>query len=766
MSANSDRRLHLLVAGVVGAGVFALGVGFLDPVFPGQPPAGWKIALAIVAFCVGDVAAIHLRFGHDQHSFTLSETAVVLGLALLPSPWARFIAVLCVGAAHLAARRPLVKVLFNAFGFAAGMALARVGYNVVFGQVGHLGDVGHWAALAAGAFAFFVWNGITVSAAVAVSQGLRVRVVYFKGLMLNSVVFLGNTALGIGMIAAATTRRDLVLVLPICVPLLFLCYRGYLRALEERDTWELLQDASREFIGVNQNDVARVVLEKALPLFKAEFVDLLLVREEGLATAWRMQAGQSPEVVDGSAYDLAPTYWPRVRDRGDVFEMRADSDVPRQRADLEGMGLAMCVVAPLPGQGGCLGALRIGFRGNVRMSFREERVLSTFANQVSISIQNARLFEETNEERGKLAGILSHSSDGIFSLDDEGRVCSWNPAMASLTGRHAEAIVGLLVSAIDAQDDNGDPVTPSWLLRRLQHGSFQALVRVAAAGCDRKWLALSVSSIPGSAAEGTARAVVVARDVTSIREAEEAKQDFVATVSHELRTPLTPLKGFLLTLLRPGFEPAPEALGEFHSRMLSQVERLERLIEDLLSISQMERGTFSISAVDTSLDDVVDRVIANVRRPVAFQRGGAEVKAVADPGRVEQVLSNLISNADKYSPPTSAIRVAVEPAGGEIVVTVSDEGPGIPEDQQEVIFERFRRLGHHLTRPTSGTGLGLFIARRLVDAMGGRIWVESRVGEGAHFRFTLPAVGTTPGGAGALYADGESEADAVPALIG
>ena len=765
MNAQSDRRLHLLVAGVVAAGVFALGLGLLDPAFPAQPPAGWKIALAVVAFCVGDVAAIHLRFGHDQHSFTLSETAVVLGLALLPSPWARFVAVVCVAAAHLAARRPVVKVLFNAFGFAVGMALARVGYNAVFGHVGHLGDVGHWAALAAGAFVFFVWNGLTVSTAVAVSQGLRIRTVYLKGFMLNGVVFLGNTALGIGMIAAATTRRDFLLVLPLCVPLLFLCYRGYLRALEERDTWELLQDASREFIGVNQADVARVVLEKALPLFKAEFVDLLLVRDEGQATAWRMQAGQSPEVVDGHALELAPTYWTRASSTGEVFEMRADSDVPRQRADLEGMGLTMCVVAPLLGQGGCLGAMRIGFRGNVRMSFREERVLNTFANQVSISIQNARLFEETNEERGKLAGILSHSSDGIFSLDDEGRICSWNPAMASLTGRSAEAVTGLLVSAVDAQDENGDPVTPNWLLRRLQHGSFQALVRVAAAGSDRKWLALSVSSIPGSAGEGTARAVVVARDVTSIREAEEAKQDFVATVSHELRTPLTPLKGFLLTLLRPGYEPTPDALGEFHGRMLSQVERLERLIEDLLSISQMERGTFSISAADITVDDVVERVIANVRRPVTFERGGEDVAAVADAGRVEQVLSNLISNADKYSPPDSAIHVAVENMGAEIVVTVSDEGPGIPEDQQEVIFERFRRLGHHLTRPTSGTGLGLFIARRLVEAMDGRIWVESRIGEGSQFKFTLPAVGGTAGRVVALAED-RSAADGVPALVG
>lgn len=749
---TNERRLHLLVAGVVAAGIFALGLGLLDPAFRGQPPAGWKVALAIVAFCVGDVAAIHLRFGHDQHSFTLSETAVVLGLALLPSPWARFLACVCVAAAHLAARRPLVKVLFNAFGFAVGMALARAGYNAVFGHVDQFGDVGHWAALAAGALAFFIWNGVTVSAAVALSQGLRIRVVYFKGLMLNGLVFVGNTGLAIGMVAAATTRRDLLLVLPLLCPLLFLCYRAYLRALQERDTWEQLQSASREFIGVSQAEVARVVLERALPLFNGEFVDLMIVSgDDTLATVWRMQSGRAPEVVDGHPTLLAPTSWPRVAGTHDIFEVRADSAAPRQRADLEGLGLTMCVVAPLFNQDGCLGALRIGFRGSVRMSGRERQVLSTFANQVSISLQNARLFEETNEERGKLAGILSHSSDGIFSLDDEGRICSWNPAMASLTGRGAADVSGLLVSAIDAQDENGDAVTPRWLLRRLEEGNFQALVRVAAVGSGRKWLALSVSSIPGSI-EATARAVVVARDVTSLREAEEAKQDFVATVSHELRTPLTPLKGFLLTLLRPGYDATPSALDEFHGRMLSQVERLERLIEDLLSISQMERGTFSISAVNVALDEVVHRVIANVRRPVTFDHDDCDVRALADPGRVEQVLSNLISNAEKYSPQGSAIHVGVETFGSEVVVTVTDEGPGIPEDQQEVIFERFRRLGHHLTRPTSGTGLGLFIARRLVDAMGGRIWVESRVGEGSQFKFTLPAAARPTGDAVQLVA--------------
>jgi signal transduction histidine kinase len=233
----------------------------------------------------------------------------------------------------------------------------------------------------------------------------------------------------------------------------------------------------------------------------------------------------------------------------------------------------------------------------------------------------------------------------------------------------------------------------------------------------------------------------VARDVTARREADDAKQAFVATVSHELRTPLTPLKGFLLTLMRPGIGLDQAQIDAIHGRMLSQAERLERLIEDLLSVSQIERGLFPVSAVPVDLTDLVSSVVSGFAGDARVEAPTRHLSVLADPIRLEQVLTNLLGNAAKYAGAHSPVAIVVEEGDTEVTVSVIDQGPGIPSDQHEMIFERFRRLGNHMTQTAGGAGLGLFIARHLVTEMGGRIWVEGEPGRGAAFRFTVPSLG-------------------------
>src|SRR5437870_5592836 len=157
---------------------------------------------------LGDIAVLHLRFGHNQHSFTWSETAVVLGLVLLPSPWLPIVAPLSVALAHLVARRPLVKVAFNSMSFAVGVYLARlVTMAVGAGAALHHPTGPHtWAALAAASLVFFLWNGLTVSLAVSLSQGLRLVRVYREGLRLNVLVWLGNTATGVLLVAMGASQ--------------------------------------------------------------------------------------------------------------------------------------------------------------------------------------------------------------------------------------------------------------------------------------------------------------------------------------------------------------------------------------------------------------------------------------------------------------------------------------------------------------------------------------------------------------------------------
>jgi PAS domain S-box-containing protein len=334
--------------------------------------------------------------------------------------------------------------------------------------------------------------------------------------------------------------------------------------------------------------------------------------------------------------------------------------------------------------------------------------------------------------------VFANSSDGIFSVDDRGCISSWNPAMATVTGRDAAEVTGRpLEHALPATTESGHIITPDWLEEHLDDaGQLQVSAWTMNGASVQRWLALSASRAHGGDGEAY---VVVARDVTAMRAAEQAKQDFVATVSHELRTPLTPLKGFLLTLMRPEFNPSPEDRSLFYGRMLDQAHRLERLIEDLLSIAQLERGSFSIASGPFTVDELVERVVQTASRPIELVPAGPAAIAVGDGDRVEQVLHNLIRNAGKYSPPDARISVEATRTGDEILFTVADDGPGIAKEDQEVIFERFQRLGAQLTRSSGGTGLGLYIARRLVEAMGGRIWVESELGAGCRFRFTLPA---------------------------
>jgi PAS domain S-box-containing protein len=741
-SLQAVRRLRAWVGCVVALGVLAVASALFDPRL-GDRPAAWKLALTGAAFLVGDIPALKFRFGHDHHSFTWSETAVVVTLALATGPWMVLVAPAFVCAGHVLSRRAPLKTAFNTAAFAVGTLLAMRVYELVATDASpHMWN--DWVALGLAAAAFFVWNGVSVSVAVALSQNLPVFAVYRKGLGLNSVVFLGNTLFGITLVALVSVEPLMLLVLPFFCGLLLLAYQAYLRAIEERDTWELLQRTSRELLGITWAELAPLVVERAASLFRAELVEIMLVDREtgGHASVWR---GTAAEVTGAAHVDLSAssTFWPRLISEREPFEIRYEQAPAVQRAELDEAGLKQWVVAPLLAHEQCLGALRIGFRGPVRMKPRELQVFSTFVNQVSSSVSNVRLFEEMNEERSKLSQIFSNSSDGIFSVDESGCIIGWNPAMEAITGREADEVVGRpLDRALDAVAEDGTPVNTCWLRQHIAGGEVQALAKVERRASEPRWLSISAAAVAGPDGDSF---VVVARDVTAVWHAEQAKQDFVATVSHELRTPLTPLKGFLLTLMRPDFDPAPDERSQFYGRMLEQAHRLEHLIEDLLSISRIERGSFSVESGPVLVDEVIERVAAVSQRPIEVTLGGPDAVAHADAGRLEQVLANLVRNAEKYSPSEGRILVSVAHRPGEIEITVTDEGPGIAKEDHEVIFERFRQLGPHLTRSSGGAGLGLYIAKRLVEAMGGRIWVESELGHGARFRVALRSEITSTG---------------------
>lgn len=766
-AAVDSPRLHRLVVAVVALGVGSMATAVVG-VGSAPAPAWGRIALVAVAFLVGDIALVHIRIGHNQVSWTFAEAALVASLVILPSPWLGLIAPAAVAAAHLLGRRSPLKIAYNAMTSATAVLLARAVYGTVAGDAAaaDLDRIGTWLGLVLAALVFALWNGLSISAVVGASEGVSGITVFRQGGLLRLISYVGNTSVALVMVFLFEVSALSVALLPAVLVAMYLGYKGYLRMTEDRDMWRVLQVTSRDLNRLQQSDIADVVLDRAASLFRAEFVELMLVDTDDGAWAaiFRQSAGSPSARVEADPQVVAGDFWPRAYSEREPFSVHASDAPAAQRRELDALGLVSCLVAPLISQGRCLGTLRVGFRGPVTLNPRELRAMATLVDQVSSSVLNATLFEAVTEERAKLSQILDNASDGILAVDANGRITSWNPAMSGMTGLASDNVVGgpftlgararVVVEGTPAAE--GPLADSAWLLDLLsERDHAEATICLGTPDALGRWLQVSVSALHG-ASGALESAVLVVRDVTALREAEEAKQDFVATVSHELRTPITSLKGWLLTLMRPEYRPAPDELGEVYTTLLHQTGRLERLVEDLLSISVMEHGEFTVAAVPLSLDDVVTKTVADLAvrspgRPVTCRLAGASGTAIGDPGRVEQVLTNLLSNADKYSPAGLPVDISVRRSAEGIEVSVADHGRGIPEELREVVFDRFRRLGHHLTREASGAGLGLHIARRLVEAMGGRNWVGSTPGCGATFTFTLPAAplvvnaGTAPG---------------------
>lgn len=337
--------------------------------------------------------------------------------------------------------------------------------------------------------------------------------------------------------------------------------------------------------------------------------------------------------------------------------------------------------------------------------------------------------------------IVEHASDGIFVVASDGRILSWNPAMERITGFSADEV-------IDRQrDEILGPVGATGPGSQGSDGAssasrVRAPVKVVRKDGSVAWVEYSSNAI--NTRDGKVRAdVLVVHDVTAIREAEQLKSDFVATISHELRTPLTPLKGFLSALLVGSVDDSPEARQEYYRIMLKQTDRLERLIRDLLEVSRVESEEPLLQRLEVELAPCVIEQIRSFSdqhpdRIVRFHDEAGPIKVLADPAPVGLVLSNLLSNALKYSPPQTPVDVILGVADGKAIVSVSDRGEGIPLDEQGRIFDRFYQVEGHLTRSNGGIGLGLYISKRLVETMSGELWVSSTPGLGATFSFSLP----------------------------
>jgi PAS domain S-box-containing protein len=355
------------------------------------------------------------------------------------------------------------------------------------------------------------------------------------------------------------------------------------------------------------------------------------------------------------------------------------------------------------------------------------------ARRVALAIDNARLYAEV-EERAEAARVLTYVADGVFLLDRAGVIQLWNPA--------AEALTGLAVSSV--LHHPASEVLPDWqeIAERIPIESSpdpgqEETVPFETPKGERWFSIVGVNFFGGT--------VYAFRDVTEARRLDELKAEFVATASHELRTPLAAVYGAAQTLRRHDFALDEAGRARFISLITEESERLSRIVNEILLASQLDAGRLDLASEPFDPAELVERVVEATRDhlPLTVTLNVAlpdepAPSVAADRDKARQVLVNFVENAIKYSPDGGRVEVGIEPTEGAVRFYVSDEGLGIPEVEQERIFDKFYRLDPEMTRGVGGTGLGLYICSELVRRMGGRIWVQSDHGEGSTFSFELP----------------------------
>jgi two-component system phosphate regulon sensor histidine kinase PhoR len=260
---------------------------------------------------------------------------------------------------------------------------------------------------------------------------------------------------------------------------------------------------------------------------------------------------------------------------------------------------------------------------------------------------------------------------------------------------------------------------------------------------SERWLQVNAAVINNSAGEreGT---ILVFHDLTRLKQLERTRQEFVANVSHELRTPLSLIKGYVETLL-DGARNNPEVAERFLKIIERNTQRLDLLIQDLLTISALESERIKLKLQPVELRPLVEKIFSDLKPPadnknIELLDELPELTATADVNRLEQVLANLVDNAIKYGRAQGRVTVGGKKLDdGKLEIFVQDDGPGIPAESLDRVFERFYRVDKARSRDQGGTGLGLSIVKHIVQAHGGEVWVKSELGKGATFFFTLPA---------------------------
>jgi PAS domain S-box-containing protein len=354
-----------------------------------------------------------------------------------------------------------------------------------------------------------------------------------------------------------------------------------------------------------------------------------------------------------------------------------------------------------------------------------------------------------SEERYRM--LFTTMAEGVLLLDPRGAIVAVNPSAERLLGAPSADLLGkaALEARIRWLDPAGEPLPPERhpITRALRGAepSIDVACGVETPAEELSWLSLNAAPLVDPRTREIRGAVVSFHDVTARKKVDRMKSEFVSTVSHELRTPLASVRGALGLLAGGVAGPLTESLGQMVDIALSNVERLSRLVDDILDVEKIDSGRMPLHLAALPLAPLLHHAEVS-NRPFVTPLGirvelhvAPELVVHVDPDRFQQVMTNLLSNAAKFSPPGGLVTVRASAAASRVRIEVHDDGPGIPAEFRDRIFERFSQADGSDRRRHGGTGLGLSIVKGLVDRMGGAVSFVSEAGQGTTFIVELPA---------------------------
>lgn len=504
------------------------------------------------------------------------------------------------------------------------------------------------------------------------------------------------------------------------------------------------------------HDLLRLILKSSVELVSGKAGLIALFNESGETLQVAAVYGIPPHLVDLFAPLVREVPYNEDHERETFLELKDQLQHIMRKTDL---GLAQVIRLPLNIGGQVIGLIYVFQSGSYYFVEDAPNLLRSFAEQAAIAVRNARLYQAVKHEKQRSDAILEQSADGVMILDRNLRITVFNKALSYMTGWPAsEAIRRDHDEVIDwiklnSESDLNGALAHEWPLPNAAHLYVEGEARRYQGGNqgnDHASINLGITYAPLMDENGQMTNIIAnVRDLTRYREEEALQKTFISIVSHELKTPVSIIKGYANTLHRPDANWSPEILHESLVVIEEEADNLNSLIDNLLEVSRLQAGTFTLEISD---EVSLAKIAETVARRFSTQTTTHQIiikfpddfpMVIGDERRLTQVLNNLVSNAIKYSPDGGRISISGEIHPEHVTVSVSDEGIGIPARDQGRLFQKFARLDNALSRKSEGTGLGLYLSRAIIEAHHGRIWFRSNNDKGSRasgttFTFSLP----------------------------